>query len=414
MFELLIRWGAAFAIAYLLGKLVARFRLPSVLGWLIAGMLLGPYALNVGTVELMEASWYTTSLIFIEFIVGSIVGTEIIWKAIKKSGKSLIGITLGESLGTFFTVTLLFGIIFYLTDIPVFMAFIFGGIALATAPVPSLSIVKEYNAKGPVSNALAIIAALDDVVATAIFFLIIAIVAGTVVSAGMPFYMIPVILIAPIFISMITGFIASWLMNKTENKAKILDLFAIFFIITTLIGMYVNSIMTYGSINYLLMGMAFSATIANLIPMMKLNNLIVNFNPVFDIAFVLFILNLGFPLDYRLIMGAGIYSLVYMISRAFGKYFGTYVSAKKLKASDTVKKYLGFTLLPHSGVSLAFTSIAASMLSPVYPELSALIIGTISSAAIINEIFAVIIAKKAFVLAGEIDDGKREVIEENL
>jgi len=120
------------------------------------------------------------------------------------------------------------------------------------------------------------------------------------------------------------------------------------------------------------------------------------------VAFILFIVNLGFPLDYRLILGAGIFSVIYMISRALGKYFGTWASAKVFDSPEMVRKYLGFTLLPHSGVSLAFTSIAASMLAPVYPDLANIIIGTISSAAIINEIIAVIIAKKAFKLAGEI------------
>ena len=91
-----------------------------------------------------------------------------------------------------------------------------------------------------------------------------------------------------------------------------------------------------------------------------------------------------------------------MVARAIGKYFGTYVTAKIYNAPETVTNYLGLTILPHSGVSLAFTSIAASILAPHNPELANIIIGTISSAAIINEIIAVVVAKKGFQLAGEI------------
>lgn len=67
----------------------------------------------------------------------------------------------------------------------------------------------------------------------------------------------------------------------------------------------------------------------------------------------------------------------------------------------TVQKYLGLTLLPHSGVSLVFTGIAVSTLSASAPDCAKIIQGTIAAAAVINEIIAVIIAKKGFEWAGE-------------
>ena len=76
------------------------------------------------------------------------IGTELIWKKIKKSGKSIIVTTLTQSLGTFILVTAVFGIMFYFIDIPIYLAFIFGGIALATAPAPALSVVREFKTDG--------------------------------------------------------------------------------------------------------------------------------------------------------------------------------------------------------------------------------------------------------------------------
>ena len=73
-----------------------------------------------------------------------------------------------------------------------------------------------------------------------------------------------------------------------------------------------------------------------------------------------------------------------------------------MKAPESVTKYLGFTLLPHSGVSLVFTGIAATTLSGIDPSLASIVQGTIVAAAIINEVIAVMIAKYAFVWAGEI------------
>ena len=116
------------------------------------------------------------------------------------------------------------------------------------------------------------------------------------------------------------------------------------------------------------------------------------------------IVNLGMPMDYRLIAGAGIFTAIYIISRAVGKIGGAYLGGKLTKAQPTVTKYLGFTLLPHSGVSLVFTGIAVTTLNSIEPSLAAIVSGTIVAAAIINEIIAVIIAKFAFKWAGEIKD----------
>lgn len=112
-----------------------------------------------------------------------------------------------------------------------------------------------------------------------------------------------------------------------------------------------------------------------------------------------------FPLDYHLIFGAGLFTVIYIISRAIGKYFGAYFGASITKSPKTVKKYLGFTLLPHSGVSLVFTGIAVSVLMGTTPENAKMIQGTIA-AAVINEVIAVIFAKKGFEWAGEL--GKKE------
>lgn len=81
-------------------------------------------------------------------------------------------------------------------------------------------------------------------------------------------------------------------------------------------------------------------------------------DPVIGISLIIAILNLGAPLDYHLIFGAGLYTAIYITARAIGKYSGAYLGASVTHAPQTVKKFLGFTLLPHSGVSLVFTGIA--------------------------------------------------------
>lgn len=320
-----------------IGKLVSKLKLPSILGWLITGMVFGPHAFAVMNQETLDAGWYQIVVHVLECAVGLMIGTELVWNKIKRSGKSIVITTLTQSLGTFFVVSLVFGVVFYLSDIPVYLAFIFGGIALATAPAPALSIVREFNTKGPVT--------------------------GTLIPMAT--------LIGMILVTSAVGFVFN------------------------------HFVMPSPVLNFMLMGMAFSAAFSNMVTEERLEQIMQGFNPILGIAMIIVILNLGAPLDYHLILGAGMFTAIYIIARAAGKYFGAYFGASVTKPPESVKKYLGLTLLPHSGVSLVFTGIAVSVLAGPAPDCAKIIQGTIAAAAVINEIIAVIAAKKGFEWAGE-------------
>lgn len=279
-----LRVFAIVCVAFAVGRLVARVRLPAILGWLITGVVFGPYLAGVVSAEIVDAMWYKIAIKVFECFAGVMIGREILFQKLAKTGKQILGITFVQSIGTFLFVSLVFGVLLLCMGIPVYLAFIFGGIALATAPAPALSIVNEYHTRGPVTQTLIPLAAIDDIIGVVVFFTVI-----SVVSA----------------------------VKGAESVS------------------------------------------------------------------VLVIVNLGMPLDYRLIGGA-------------------YLGGKWTKAPDTVTRYLGFTLLPHSGVSLVFTGIAATTLSSIDPSLAAIVQGTIVAAAIINEVIAVVIAKYAFQWAGEI------------
>ena len=156
----------------------------------------------------------------------------------------------------------------------------------------------------------------------------------------------------------------------------------------------------------MLMGVSFAAVFSNIVTTEQLGEISSYFSPILGICLLAAIVDLGAPLDYHLILGAGFYTFVYILARAFGKYFGAMTGAKIIHMPATVQKYLGLTLLPHSGVSLVFTGIICATLSSA-PQLVQIVQGTIAAAAVINEFIAVIAAKKGFELAGEIKDCKK-------
>ncbi|MGI5964128.1 MAG: cation:proton antiporter, partial [Lawsonibacter sp.] len=218
MLVLFLRLCAAVALAYLCGRLITKLKLPSILGWLIAAMVLGPHALALTTQELLDAAWYQNLIHVMECAVGLMIGTELVWNKIKRSGKAIVITTLTQSLGTFLLVSLVFGIVFYVSGIPLYLALIFGGIALATAPAPALSIVREFQTDGPVTKTLIPMAALDDIVGCIVFFCVIAAVAGHLSAGALPVYLIPMIVLLPLLIGAITGYIAGMFLKKEQGK----------------------------------------------------------------------------------------------------------------------------------------------------------------------------------------------------
>lgn len=388
-------------LAFLLGKLVAKCKLPSILGWLIAGMMLGPHGLALLDHALLDAAWYEGVVHILECAVGLMIGTELVWKKLKRSGRAILITTLTQSLGTFLVVSLVFCVVLYLSHLPLYLAFLFGGIALATAPAPALSIVREFKTQGPVTQTLIPMAALDDIVGCVVFFGTVAVVAGNLMGGSLPAYLIPLVVILPLVVGVVTGIPAGFALRKERSPIQTLALVVGFILLTAGLGFLANGLMPTPVLNFMLMGMAFSATFSNLVSEERLEQIMGVFNPILGVAMIVVILNLGAPLDYHLILGAGLFTAVYIISRAFGKYFGAFFGAAVTHSPKTVRNYLGLTLLPHSGVSLVFTGIAVSVLSGPAPECAQVIQGTIAAAAVINEILAVMIAKKGFEWAGE-------------
>ena len=402
MFKGVILLIIFFVIAFLVGKLVSKIQLPAILGWLITGMIIGPHALNWMSQSMMDAGWFHIICNIGEILVGMLIGNELILKELKKSGKQIVTICMFEGMMAFIIVTIAF---FMFADIPLSIAFVFGAIALATAPAPSLSIVKEYNANGPVAKTLIPLAALDDILAVLVFFVVIGLVSGTMTGEEMKILPILMMIIVPLAIGAVVGIIGAKILNKECSKIMTILKTALLIAVTIIAGKHINDNII--QVNLLLSGISLAAIISNMIEEERLHQIFEAINPIIGVGLIIMIINLGAPLDYNLILGAGLLTAIYIIARAVGKILGAYVGGKLSKADNNVCKYLGLTLLPHSGVSLLFTGIAVSTLMPFVPQYATMIQGTIAAAAVINEIIAVFLAKQGFKMAGEIESSEQ-------
>ena len=404
--EMILRLLAVVVLAALAGKLASKLKMPAVLGFLIAGMAFGPHALNLLTQEILDHRAYHTLISFLECGMGLMLGSEMVWRKMRSYGKQIVVITLAQSLMTFAVVSAAFSMIFYWMDIPVFLGLIFGGIALATAPAPALSIVTEYKTDGPVTKTLIPLAVIDDVIAICVFLSVMGVILRQTAGDALPWYLIPLVVLFPIVIGAVTGSLAAAVMKKVSspkgNAAVVWAGVLLTAVLTALANQY---LMPLPILNFMLSGMVYSAVFANILDEAKLETVMKYCTPVVNACFTLIILNLGAPLDYHLILGAGAFTAVYIIARAVGKMGGAALGAQLSHAAPTVKKYLGMVILPHSGVSLVLTGIAISALSGSYSQYGDIVRGTIAAAAVINEIIAVFVARQGFRLAGEMGQG---------
>ena len=227
-------------------------------------------------------------------------------------------------------VTLIFGIIFYFTGVPLYVALIFGGIALATAPAPALSIVKEFKTDGPVTRALIPMAALDDIVAIIVFFSITTFITAANSGKSTPLYVtLAIMILLPIAIGVAVGLVGGIIFKKERSRNTTLMTTVILILLVSSVGFVFNNlILEEPVLNFMLIGMAFSATFANMVSEERLSEIMNAFSPILELSLMIVILNLGAPLDYHLILGAGIFTAVYIISRAIGKYAGAFGERK--------------------------------------------------------------------------------------
>ena len=404
--EDILRLAAAVGIAFVAGKLIAKLKLPAILGWLIAGMAIGPHALGLLGESVLNAAWFEAAESLLECVFGLMIGTELIWKRMKKAGPQILVTTLTESLGTFVLVSAVFGVLFWATGLPIYPALLLGGIALATAPAPSLSVVNSLGTDGPVTRTLIPMAALDDLVGALVFFMVVAGVSAHLSTAGIPVFALLLLVFLPVVIGGVVGFLAGKILRRTKTSEVMLAVMLGMLVASAGLGFAINSMLQTPVLNFMLIGMSYSAAFVNMITEEQLGSIMKVMTPVISFSMIVVILNLAAPLDYHLVFGAGLYTAVYIAARAVGKYSGAFLGAAVTHAPATVKKYLGFTLLPHSGVSLVFTGIVVSVLEGPAPESAALIQGTVAAAAVINEIIAVFMAKKGFEWAGELHKAK--------
>lgn len=376
-------------VGIIMGKIVGKLKLPEVTGYLLAGILIGPSVFKL-VPETAIGGLGIISEAALGFIAYSI-GSEIKLSHLKKAGKSLITITLFESLTPILLVTLSMIFIFK-QSVP--FAITIGAIAAATAPAATIMVIRQYNAKGPVVDTLLPVVAMDDGVAIMSFGVAFT-VAKSLIKSGGKFNFVQALLfpIGEIILALIIGFVIglalSYLIPKMKSEDQLLSAVVGLIFLSIGVGEFFN-------VSTLLVNMMMGITVVNLAEnSVKPLNAIDRITPP---IFVAFFTLAGVELELGALKYAGILGLGYLVFRSIGKWGGASIGAKISNSHINVQKYLGFTLLPQAGVAIGLSMMAKD----VMPELGGTIRTVILASTVVYELIGPLIAKTALIKAGEI------------
>lgn len=388
------------------GKLINLIKFPRVTGYILIGILIGPSVLQLLSHEMVK-SFTIIRQVAIGFI-GYTIGLELRFSKLKKTGKQVTIITISQAFSTAVMVCLAVALYLILTgkDHVWTYALILGAIATATAPGPIVAVVKSYRTKGPVTDVLLPLVALDDAIGIMLFAVMLSF--GTSLLSG-PVSLSHMLLdpAKEIFFSLafgaLIGFAVTLIAKKFNRESdQFLMMVIIGFVFAGIgIGQAVHA-------SAILLPMTIGIVLTNSIDE-KYEHRLTQTTDLFSAPILLaFFTIAGAELQLSLLVKIGILGVIYLLTRVLGKVSGAYVSAKGVKAPPTVIKYLGFTLIPQAGVAIDMaltTQLRFETTEALLPfiEIGAAIMTIVLAATVIYEVFGLVIVKAALGKAGEID-----------
>lgn len=403
------------AVLLAAGMLAAKagqlLKLPSVTGYILAGLLLGPSGFGIVTMESVGNKLHHFTQIALMLIAFGI-GEQIEVKRLRQSARSIGAIGVAEAAGALvlvasasFFVARLCGLqcADWSTDDYLVMALLLGAVSVATAPATTLHVMRELKAKGPLTSTLMAVVAIDNGLAI-IFFGLAMSFAGQIAVAGSG-SVAGAILGSMMEISfslsagLITGLVISFVLHHLKRQDEMLTA-----------GLALLLLCGEGCrafhLSPLLAGMAAGFTVINRVTRdVRLFRALNAFEPP---IYVLFFTLAGCHLDLSSLGNAGWVGLVYYFFRIMGKYCGAFTRAFFTGAPVAVRNYLGLALMPQAGVAIGLIFLISS--DENLAAFSAIITPVVLAGVVLSELSGPVCARLAITRAGESD----EIVDHNL
>lgn len=406
IFNVVLTIAIALTLGLLSTRLMKVIGLPNVTGYLVVGLIIGPYMLGIIDKPSLESMSIISSLA-LGFIAFSI-GVEFKIRHIKEIGKSAITITMFQALlaTLFVDVALLIAI----PSMPA-EAIVLGAIATATAPAATLMVVRQYKAKGIVTGTLLPVVALDDAVGLIVFAVSNSIALSMLSGASLTVMNLVVFPLLEIVVSLVIGAAIGGLLSivptffKSRDNRLIATIIAVFACIGVCeLFSHLNStgVIPF-KLSDLLVCMMAGAVFVNL--RVESETMMQGTDRWTPVLFMLFFILSGAELNVLSLGNLQIVLIlvIYLIARCAGKYIGSFVGAVVTKADKNVRNYLGITLWPQAGVAIGMATLCNKEFAAAgFAEAGSAIVTITMCAVLVYELFGPVFTKIALAKAGEI------------
>ena len=396
--------GVAIILSFYLGFLAKQVRLPSLIGYMVAGLLLGPACLNLFSKSRVDdlAFLAEIGLGFVAFTIGS----ELSFNSLKRLGTGIVLIILSQSFISFLFVT----VSVYLLTKDLCLSVIFGAMAPASAPAGTVAVIQEVKAEGTLTKALYAVVGFDDGLAVIIFGFAAAWAKSLLLAeSGNGSFDLASGLVAPlleiglsIVLGVVLGFLFCQLVGRLQKPAEIL----IMIFGTLLLACGLASRLGLSLIlTNLLIGL-FLANARREVLVQRVREPLLFIMPL---VFILFFCLAGAHLQVDALQLVGMIGVVYIISRSLGKMGGAWFGAVLGGVGGTIKKYLGLGTLSQAGVAIGlalivqhdFKELAGLYDVPRAVEVGCTVLTTVTATSVFFEILGPICTRFALIKSGE-------------
>ena len=345
---------------FLLTRVTKLLRLPNVTAYIVAGILIGPYCLNLVPQRFIDGTSFLSdiALAFIAFSTGEFFKLDVL----KKNGMKVVWITVFESvLASLFV----FVLTFFILHMDLAFSIVLSALASATAPASTMMTIRQTGAKGDFVDTLLQVVALDDVVGLVLYSVAISIALASLSgSQGFSFQTIgkPILLnMLTLFIGACFGLAMKLLMpqsRSTDNKL----------IISVALLFAFCGVCVLLDVSPLLGCMVMGTVYTNIAENDKLFKQLGYFSP--PILLLFFVRSgMNFKLD-ALFNASGdldgvpliVVGVSYFLVRIVGKYAGAWLGCCVVKKVKLVRNYLGLALIPQAGVAIGLAALGARTL----------------------------------------------------
>ncbi len=383
--------GVLLLCGYFGGKLAQKLKLPTISGYIVAGLALGPSVLNLVPDKI---DIYLKPIPHLALgLIALAIGSQLRFRTLQRLGGGIVLIVVVQLVVTFFLVAVVTAL--FRVELPV--ALLLGAVASATAPAATVAVLSELRARGPLTTTLMAVVALDDAGCIMLFGVISSIAAALTATSAEPGMLETTVkplleILGAIALGSSLGYLLHYLVRHKRERREIL-------------------IIVLGIV-LLCSGVAMELHLSPLIANMMVGFVLINasgrnarvfriIEPVEPPIYAAFFAIAGTELRLGALRQAGMLGASYIVSRALGKLLGARLGTVLAKASAPVRRYLGLALLPQAGVAIGLSILAgeAAWLSELQRQV---IVSVVLAGVVVNELVGPALTKLAIVKAGEV------------